>query len=208
MDEFYSGKFHGTDDLETDDGHDDEGEVERLQEYLKKLKREEKKLLLMGFEKDKKAKRLENQLRELTNSSFSEHNHKQVKDLYKGFDLAEDELKSLRSISAQKKYDATFLRRTIMIFYKENLECLSGKSRVGTKERISKTTKQPITAPKSKLTPAKLNKVTLLFKERVNFCANSYMESLQRKKRMKQLLSESLRYIQKQNESGMYEHKE
>lgn len=39
MDEFYSAKFHETNDLETNDGHDDEEEVKQLQE---------KKLLLMN----------------------------------------------------------------------------------------------------------------------------------------------------------------
>lgn len=194
MDEFYLKKFN--DEVEELDNEGDANEeLEQLKKELKRLKKEEKQLLQHGFAKDKKVKILENQLRELTNSSFSEINHKNVKELYGNHNLSKDVLKTLRSVPAEKKYDATFVRKTISSLYEGNIGCLSGRSRVGTKERLSKITKEVITPNKSKLTPDKLSKINILFKERINFCANTFVESLHRKKRINNLISESLRII-------------
>lgn len=201
MEEFYRKKF----DLDEDDseignvGSDSEKELKELEDELNKLKKHEKTLLQISFNKDKKAKKLQNTLRELTNSSFSDFNHKNVKDLYKNHGLTEEAVKSLRSIEPQQKNDATFVRKLLHYLYEGEISKLNNKSRIGAKPRLSKTTNLPITAEKSKMTPEKLSKINQLFKERVDFCANSFMDSLKRKKRINLLVSESLKYIKKKN---------
>lgn len=167
--------------------------IDTLNEKLKKIQHACSFCLQMCEKKDKKIEILNHSLQKRGSPSsvkiITQHNEQTTKEktLFEEFSdvLTEEQLGTLRSTNKAPRADSNFVLNTIRFFYSENLEILQNKcakGRAGNKQPIS---------------PVKMNRMKMLYEERIIDLDVPEQEKTQRKTKFDRLVHSAIMNVNK-----------
>lgn len=161
-----------------------QAEVRSLQSKYKKLKILYNKSVGINLQKDLKIQRLEQELNLAKNGECAQSESKEccrrASSTFGTFSeyFAPDELRNLRVMQNDSRYDATFVRTALLYLYKDNPTSLQYKSVRGAKPKLMKRKDGTVveTEPREPLSPKKLNILKSIYSERISGATSDEIE--------------------------------